>query len=341
MINCQNEDFLRYIAALEPILAQHGKNTDLLQKNQVNKLVRLERGFRRILIRHLRGLDMYKEFIVQCKNILSARPFFRARDETFKAYISAALKAKDHIALTRFDINLQFIEFVLRQGGWSDDAHGRRLLKSAKGIKALRHELIECNLPLAISQARVFFGRNKQTHLEYMDINQIAAIGLMEAVDKFVGPYKRAFRAVCIGRMVGDLIEENSRTFTHFYPAEKKTLYNIRKLIRQSPKDGPIDYEGVHKRLNDFELQADDKQTSLSDMLHIYAASQTVSANGLPPSSESGEEDPHAIEKYPAEHSGRPDVMLEEAQTYRAVAIAIKKLPLFDQKLLRMRGIDF
>jgi hypothetical protein len=45
-------------------------------------------------VRHPRHRT-YRAFIDQCANILTARPFFRERDETFKAHISGALKAKD------------------------------------------------------------------------------------------------------------------------------------------------------------------------------------------------------------------------------------------------------
>jgi RNA polymerase sigma factor (sigma-70 family) len=336
-----DEHFMQFIHTLEPVLAGHGPNTDALQAYQVNRLVKLEKDFRKALIRHDRGHDTYRAFIDQCKNILTARPFFRERDETFKAHISGALKARDHVALTRFGINWQFIEFVLKLGGWENDRQGRRLLALAEQIRELRHELVECNLPLAISQARTFFGRNQQSHLEYMDFNQIGAVGLMEAVDKFCGPYRKNFRAVCIGRMLGNFIEENSQTFVHFFPAERKVLYRVRKLLRTLPRDGSnIDYGEVQRRLNDVERKSDDKLTSLSDMLHILAASQTVSANAMSVDDAESEQQGNAIEQYPDDHGSRPDNLVEEAQIRYAVGDAIKTLPLVDQKLLRMRGVE-
>jgi RNA polymerase sigma factor (sigma-70 family) len=339
MFPLPDEHFTKYIQNLEPILAARGRNTDALQKWQVDHLAKLEKDFRRALVRHPRGIGVYRAFIDQCANILTARPFFRERDETFKAHISTALKAKDPVALTRFSFNWNFIQFVVRLGGWEADRQGRRMLDLANRVRDMRHELVECNLPLAIREARGFFHQNQRSHLAKMDFNQIAAVGLVEAIDKFSGPYTKTFRAVCIGRMKGNLIDDNSQTYIHFYPTERKTLYRVRKLMRTLPKDGPVDYQKLHHLLNAKESSSEEKLTGFSDMLHILAASQVTSANALV---SDGDEDEHTnlIDKFAAPASSRPDVQVEQAEGRRAVGDAIRTLPLVDQKLLRMRGVD-
>ena len=334
-----NRDFQTYIKELAKLLKTHGANTDALQESQVNGLVELERQFRKELVRHPHGINAYAAFIAQCKNILTARPMFRERDMVFKSQISSALKAKDPVALTRFDINSSFIKFVLGLEDWSATKQGRKMLEIAAKISKLRNDLIECNLPLAISQARTFFGRNLQSHLEQMEFTQIAASGLIEAIDKFSGPYTRTFRAVCIGRMLGNLIEDNSMTYVHYYPAERKGLYRMRKLLRQLPVDGPIDYDAVHRSLNQVEAAAEDKLTSHSDMLAILSASQPVLLNEGP--SFFDDDKTGMIERFPDSELACPDVQLERAEIHVAVRDAIEKLPLVDRKVLSLRGVDF
>lgn len=341
MIPHPDEHFMQYVQNLEPILASREHNSSAVRSRQVHQLTKLEKSFRRALVRHPRGLDTYKAFIDQCSNILTARPFFRERDATFKAYISGALKAKDAVALTRFAFNWNFIQFVTRLGGWETDRAGRRLLQLAQQVNDMRHEIVECNLPLAISEARSFYRKNQHGHLTYMDFNQISAVGLVEAVDKFCGVDTKNFPAVCIGRMKGNLIDDNSQTFIHFYPTERKTLYRLRKLLRQLPKDGPVDYEKLHYLLNEKESLSQEKLTSMSDVLNILAASKVTPSSAMHAPESVEEEHVNFIERFADSDQTRPDVKVEEAEGRSAVAAAIAALPMVDRKLLRMRGIEF
>ena len=265
-------------------------------------------------------------------------------------------------------------QFVIRLGGWEKDRQGRKLLSIASEIKQMRHELVECNLPLAISEARSFFKKNPQSHLSYMDFNQISALGLVEAVEKYcrkcgapvivacpscparlLGSYEGvvssrstvdkfctglaagAFPVVCIGRMKGNLIDENSQTFIHFYPTERKTLYRLRKLLRTMPIEGEVDYGKLHSLLNDKESSSKDKLTSFSDMLNVLSASHVISGNHAPHDEHNEGSD---IERFADTAQSRPYVQVEEADGRHAVGRAIGRLPMVDRKLMRMRGID-
>jgi DNA-directed RNA polymerase specialized sigma subunit len=340
-----DEQYIRYLQQLEPILAEYGENTDSLQEWQVNHLVTLETELRRLLVRHTRGASVYQAFVDQCKNILTARPYFRERDVTFKAHISVALRNKDPIALTRFNFNWTFIEFILRQGGWESERNGRRMLGVVEKIRELRHQLIQCNLPLAISQARIFWGRNKKSHLDLMDFNQIAAVGLSEAVDKYVGPYKKTFRAVVIGRMLGNFIDDNSATFVHFFPNDRKILYRVRKLMRRQPKDAPVDYGSVHRSLNEMETEVGDKLTTQEDMLHILSASNVTTETGLLASTgntHTKDDDlcSRVIENWADVDANRPDIATEYKQEADILTREISSLPVLEVKVLRLRGVD-
>lgn len=342
----RSQHFLDFIASLEGVLAKYDENTMEFQRDQVEGLVKAEHDFRRALIRHPRGADVYKAFIrlimVEKHNILMARPFFRERDKTFKAYISHVLRDQSHRALYRFNVNFQFIDFAVRCRKWGRDPASRRIVRLAEDVKTRRDALIKCNIPLAISQARMFFHRNQSSHHSYMDMVQIASGGLSSGVDKFVGPYSKTFRAVLIGRILGDLIEANSETFVHFFPADKRRIYRVRKIVG-ALRDGSssVDYDQVIKLLNKKEAEEGDELTAIEDLHHLMGAAQVVSVNSLSVQDEDGEEPNNPIERFAAPSDERPDNLLEEMQVRQSVAVAIGTLPLLEQKLLRLKGVDF
>ena len=188
-------------------------NEDLLlfQKDQVEKLVALEKEFREALIECRWGEETYKRFVEHIceerRNILDARPFFRERQTMFTAEISGALKNRDHKSLYKHHINWQFVVFVLNSRKWKKTS---KVYKLSQEIKAMRTELVEMNLPLAISRARIFWSRTPKSHLTHMDLVQISCEGLMSGIDKFCLPFSEAFRAVCIGRITGNMIASYS-----------------------------------------------------------------------------------------------------------------------------------
>lgn len=365
-----DEHFHEFISSLAPILAEHGENTEELQCYQITRLVELEKLFRMILVRHKYGPDTYKAFINHIlnvkHNILMARPYFRERDTTFKAFISPVLKEKDHLSLYQFAINNQFISFVLNQRDWSKTKLGCKLLLLAKDIKNIRRDLAECNMPLAISQARAFSRRNSRSHMGYMDMNQTCFVGLLEGIDKYVGPYHRRFRAVLIGRMIGNLIESNSETFIHFYPPDKRRIYRARKIIGKTRSGGPVDIDEVCNSLNNIETTDNnireqerldqefidgikrkskyDSMTTVGDLFSLLAAAYVIPSSSLESgtdhTSENADLGINPIERYPDKKEARPDVMVEEVEARKAVSAAILKLSLIDRKLLTMKGIS-
>lgn len=334
-----------FIRSLEGILAGYPKNDTEFQQGQVEGLVAAECEFRTALIRHPHGPDVYERFIhhimVEMHNILMARPYFRERDVTFKAHISPALRKGAVGRLYRFGINYQFINFAVRCRAWGKDPQSQRLLRLAREVFRQREALIECNLPLAIFYARKFYASNRASHHTFMDFLQVASGGLAAGVDKFSGPYTTGFRGVLIGRIVGDLIEANSETLVHFFPADKRRLYRIRK-IAAGLREGihAIDYVVLAKLLNKKEKEEGEELTKASDLHHLVNASSVVSASTLPMGEDEDEHAGSPIERYADDAENRPDSLLEEAQTRRSVADAIKTLPLIEQKLLRLRGLD-
>jgi DNA-directed RNA polymerase specialized sigma subunit len=194
-------------------------------------------------------------------------------------------------------------------------------------------------MPLAISEARLFYGKTPKSHLSYMDMVQIAADGLVSAVDKFCLPYSTVFRAVIIGRIRGNLIEAYSETYLHFYPGDKRRIYRAHKAIGKLRDGGPIDYGHVVSEVNKDDFK---DQVEVGELVNLLSAASVVSANALPlhEDTDDSEAPVNPIDRYPTAASAQSDVLYEEAQATNAVKGAIVGLTLFDQKLLRLKGVE-
>jgi RNA polymerase sigma factor (sigma-70 family) len=332
--------FRQFAQLLEATLMGYGSSDEdftAKQKRQVEGLVQLEADFRQALIRHPQGHNVYKEFIKHImekrRNILAARPYFRERQDVFKREISPVLREREHKALYRFNINYPFIAFALKARNFSVNGEVRRI---ARQIEKARKELIEQNMPLAISRARIFHKITPASHLEYMDLIQISNEGLIAAVDKFVLPYTPVFRAVIIGRITGNLIEDYSETLLHFYPSDKRKLYKAHK-VRGRAADMTAD--DIATRVN-TDSDAGQK-TDGSEIHHLLSAASHVSLDVPPPDCGGGEEEMEtAVDRHEADPATRPDVMVEDAQLKSAVHHALRDLPLLQRKLIRMKGVE-
>jgi len=211
--------------------------------------------------------------------------------------------------------------------------HGNKKIRElAEQIKQIRTEIVEMNMPLAISRARIFWSRTPKSHLSLMDLIQIASEGLMSGIDKFVPPFTRVFRAVAIGRMTGNFIEEYSETPIHFYPCDKRKIYRANKLIHKHSEG--VDFERLATEVN---VGVDASHTTnSSEIASLMAAASVVSAD----STISTDPDaPEPISRFAAPESSRPDVQVEEKDAYLSLAQAIGKLSIFEQKLLKLKGV--
>ncbi len=347
-----NEHFKHFAVTLEQHIAKYGKIEDWYkhQKNQVESLILLEKRWRNVVVRHQFGPGAYRKFVKfiaeEKRNILAARPYFRERQEVFAKHISKALKKGPDGAknLYRFAINYQFILFVMKQRkNWS-----KRILKLAEEIRVLRQAIVEMNMPLAINRARVFYSRTPHSHLSYMDLIQIAAEGLMSGIDKY-SPAKRGveakvFRSTAMGRMGGNFIEEYSETLVHFYPIDKRKIYRGNKLIGKYSTG--VDWEKLAKDVNTAVKKEGEElpevpedtghNTTATEINDLMAAASTVSADSSLPTDP---EAPEPITRFAAPESVRPDVQFESSEVNKAMAMAEKKLTVWEKKLLRLKGV--
>ncbi len=349
MLQDSVDHFRSFASALEGVIAQYGEREGSLyetQKKQIETLVSLENKFRKALIAHLWGPGVYRDFIRyicdERKSILAARPYFRERQKVFTAEISEALKKRADKTLYRFRFNYQFVRFVMGSRQWGKKS---KLALLAQEIERVRAEIIETNIPLAISRARIFWSRTQKSHLSYMDLIQIASEGLIAAVDKFVPPFRTVFRSVAIGRMTGNLIEDYSDTMLHFYPVDARRIYRAHKLLGRNI-DSVIDYDHLAEEVNKKpskkkdgeEVEVDEAhKVSSVELADLLAAASCVSMDT--PAPVDAEVTEH-VERFAAPESSRPDVQVEEEDSMKHLREAISKLTLLEQKLLRLKGVS-
>lgn len=331
------DHFRGFAVALERAISRYGDvpEDQLLerQKNQVERLVGLESEFKATLIQHAWGPSVYRDFITficdERKNILAARPYFRERQEVFTAQISKALKKRADKALYRFHFNYQFILFVMKARPWGKKS---KLVQLAKQISDTRTELVEMNMPLAISRARIFWSRTPKAQLSFMDLIQISCEGLMSAVDKFCLPYSKVFRSVAIGRMVGNFIEQYSETQLHFYPIDKRKIYRANKFSGKHV-DG-VDFERLADEVNNGVDPA--HRTSAAEIADLMSAASCVSTDST---AQNEPDAPEPIDRFQAPAATRPDVQAEENDSMNALAKAVTGLTMFERKLLQLKGV--
>lgn len=335
--------FKVFKSALETKIASYKvpKDTDslVLQKKQFNQMFALEKQFRNELVNHRFGefaFSAFINYIIETKrNILSARPYFRERHTTFTAKISRAFKTRNHKLLYKFKYNYRFISYVMSLRDWSQDSS---LVQIYKQVQSIRDEICTMNLPLAISRAHLFYKKTpKGSHLTYMDMVQIAGIGLGQGVDKFVPPFSRTWRAVAIGRIIGDLILAYSGTTIHLYPRSKRLLYKANKLLGRGEVESG-DFITLAKKISaDPDPQL---QTTPIELSELLSATTSAVSDDTPIGGEEGEDQLRLIDQFEAPPEiFRPDIQVEYEEQSETLKLAMTFLPLLEVKLLKLKGV--
>jgi DNA-directed RNA polymerase specialized sigma subunit len=168
-----------------------------------------------------------------------------------------------------------------------------------------------------------------------MDLIQIAAEGLMSAVDKFVLPYSPVFRSVAIGRMVGNFIEQTSETMVHFYPTDKRKIYRANKALGRL-KDG-FNYEYIASEVNKGVDEA--RHTNAEEIADLLSAVSCVSADARP-ATQGGETGEGILDRFAVLAEQQPDNLAETNETIEVMHGAMTFLSTFEMKVLRLHGVD-
>jgi DNA-directed RNA polymerase specialized sigma subunit len=347
-IMSDNSDFhfKTFAKVLEKHIKRYGTIGDFYehQRKQLVSLIALELEFRDTIQAHKHGLATYQYFVdfiyEELRNILSSRPYFRERQGTFTARISDQLKAKSAVGLYPFRLNYPSVSLMYHSRKWGTNSKIERLYKQ---IDALRTELIETNMPLAISRARVFYSRTPKSHLTYMDLIQIASEGLMSGINKYTpaeetGVAPGVFRSTVMGRISGYHIDFYSETFLHFYPNDRRKLYRANKASRTC--QGGLDFEKIATAVN---LDVTDRQfrTNAGEIAEIMSASSCLSLDQKPTNTDAEPNEKLAGQWDVAPEDVRPDLTVENHQALTSLAQAISQLSVFEKKVLRMKGVSF
>jgi len=320
------------------------KNDGLIgdQKQQVELLMSLERKFQFYVNKYQKTVDIYKKFIDlivnKNGNILSARTYFREKKGTFSSNITSHIRNGNAKELMNFNANFQLIKFIV-------DNWGGKLPEKVNGyykdFLEARRILVENNLPLAINRAKLFYRKTPRSHLTLLDLIDICIYGLISGVDKYVGKYTKVWRSVCIGRMVGFMIEEYSKTFIRMYPTDKKILYRANALKHRLKIESIVE---LTKAINEsFEKDHEEgkkvpklpiKEVHIRTLLN---GSGYISAN-MP--SENDEKESYNLYDVTEDlkHNVEEDIIKVDA--IRKVTEASKCLNIMEIKIIKLKGVD-
>lgn len=309
-----------------------------IQKQQVEELFDAERKFRDTILMYRQASEIYKKFLqkvcIQNKNILSARPYFRENAISFSKKVTPAIKAADIETLKTFNINYQFIKFI--RDSWLGP-FPKRAEQLFQRVHTARTILIENNMPLAINRAKLFYRKTPKSHLSLMDLIEICSMGLAAGIDKYCGEYTPVFRSVCIGRMVGNMIDSYSETTLHFYPSDKRILYKANSI---RARQGIEDIEELANAVNEsFKQDAKEGKSipkgkiTASELSSLMNAASTVSADATV------NDEGYGVYHYTMDPTqGIEEAYIEKESTDKMLALA-KSLPMLHRKVLKLKGI--
>lgn len=318
--------------------ADEGKTSTEAQKRQVEELLDAEKKFKETILKYRQSTEIYKKFLqkvcVQNKNILSARPYFRETAVSFSKKITPAIKENNIEVLKTFDINYQLIQFI--RDSWLGP-FPKRAEQLFQRVHTARTILIENNMPLAINRAKLFKRKTPPSHLSLMDFIGICSMGLAAGIDKWCGKYSPVFRSVCIGRMVGNMIDSYSETMLHFYPSDKRVLYKAHTIRgRKGIEEIHALTEAVNQSFKDDEKEGKSipkNEVTVSELSALMNAASTVSAD------QTVNEEGYGVYSYTEDESQDIEgAYIQKESTAQMIALA-QKLPLLHRKILKLKGV--
>jgi len=308
-------------------------------KEHFQELVAAEKAFHEHLLSNPKlSTEIYKRFIQEIrlvnKNILSARPYFRETADNFSLNITPALKLDNPDAMKPFQINFHFVKFAKDKwkGLWT-----KKCETLFKRVEHCRTVLIALNFPLVINRAKLFFRKTPKGHLTFMDMIEVSSLGLCAGIDKYCGIYRANFIGVCIGRIVGNLIDAYSETALHFYPNDRRILYRANSI---RGRQGITDIPDLCKAVNDsFAQDLIDGKTAPpviteSNLAYLMAAASPISSD-----SNVGEEG-FGVYDFTSDGKENAEEMLSNRQETETMIILARKLPILNRKVLRLKGIE-
>jgi len=331
-----DDSFYKFAGEVTRALEQNKDGTS--QQEQVEELLDAERKFKETILKYRQSTEVYKKFLqkicVQNKNILSARPYFRETAVSFSKNITPSIKDDNIELLKTFDINYQFIKFIKKV--WLGP-FPKRAEQLYQRVHRAREILIQNNMPLAINRAKLFYRKTPKGHLTLMDFINICAMGLGAGVDKWCGTYTPVFRSVCIGRMVGNMIDSYSETVLHFYPSDKRVLYKANTIrSRQGITDIKELAQAINKSFEQDALEGKSvpkiKVTS-DELSALMGGASTVSADATV------NDEGYGVYQYTEDTEQNVENSYIERESTSNMLQLARKLGTMHKKVLKLKGI--
>lgn len=315
------------------------------QQAQVEKVMSLERSFLNVLKRYARTQEVYGMFIKfivdDLGNILSARPYFRESQKEFTRDVTPAITQKNPKRLMDFHANYMLIHFIVEN--WGEPLPAPAQLVYDKFLDA-RRILIENNIPLAINRAKLFYRKVPRGNLSLLDFVDICIHGLISGIDKYQGEYRPVWRSVCIGRMVGYMIEEYSNSLLRMFPTDKKILYRVNSIrFKMKTADINVITAAVNESFKADALEGKHipkLPISSTYIMELINSSVQISADVNNDSDEYGEEE--GLNVYDLAHTDEDIVAdtVEKKDLMQKVTSASSSLVLIERKVIRLKGVN-
>jgi DNA-directed RNA polymerase specialized sigma subunit len=296
------------------------------------QIFKLEKQFSLILRSFKEGRNVYRDFcqylLVEVADLREARSFFRERLSSFLPRINKAISRSTMKDVYKIHINYSFCVFVMKRLNTTNDEKVQKLKETMILMKDLRNKIINHHLYLALSQAKVFNGKNRTGVLEFSDFIQCANEALVVAVDKYViDDNSPKFHKVAIGRMISHLL---TLQVSHYSSATlgthgQKKLHTLRKSLQNL--SGTMK---IHELSQVIKIAEQD----ITDLIN---ATKYLSMD-MPTSQDSdglisefiNVEDNNAI---------NPEELVEKQDLKKKMVEFYKTLDIIEQKLLLLKGV--
>jgi RNA polymerase sigma-B factor len=184
-----------------------------------------------------------------------------------------------------------------------------------------REQLIERHLPLVRSLARRYAGRGEALE----DIEQVGAIGLIKAIDRFELSREVSLATYATPNVVGEIKR-------HF--RDKGWAVRVPRALQElnASMSGSIERLTVKlsrsPTIDEIAQELETTSEQVLEAMEVGSAYSTVSLNSGP----SGEE-----ELDPLETIGEEDAEFERSEDRASLAPALERLPSREREILRMR----
>lgn len=337
-------DFQNLAEKIDLILQKNEEDlTD--QKEQVERVFILEKRFQERLKKYAKSKEVYKSWLhtIRDGNILLAKSYFRETIQVFNAKISGTIKDGNIENLMNFHPNYYLIKHIVDNWG---GPLPKGLQETFDQFLDARRILIENNIPLAINRAKLFYRKTPKNHMELLDFIDVCVYGLAVGIDKYVGEYKPVWRSVCIGRMVGFMIEEYNKSFIRMFPNDRKILYRINSIKHRSKVD---DFNQlldlVNKSFDEdrkngkpspkHEITLDEMHRLLNGCGYIDLEAESSEVGN----SEYGSEGKANLYNITPDLTQDTESEVIDNDLVKKLYESISKLSLTEQKIIRMKGV--